>query len=344
MTTKVLLVEDSPIALAILKRLIDSSTEAQVIGTASNGKDALELIPKLEPNLICTDLHMDGMDGLELTKQVMAKHPLPILVVSNSVQEDNPHNIFDLLQAGALDVFPKPVTGLASDYENVKKDLIDKIKVLSGVKVFTKKLPSNSATPNITAPFLGATGTIKAVAIGASTGGPQALEQIFTQLPSSFPVPIICIQHISPGFLQGLVDWFGSNCKLPVKIAESGDSPLPGTIYFAPELKQLELDLQGRFFCSNLPPVDGHCPSVTFAFKSMAKFYGAKLAGVLLTGMGIDGAAGMEEIYKAGGLTIAQDETSCVIFGMPREAIARKAVREILPVQEIGSFLVNRIV
>lgn len=369
--TQVLLVEDSPVALKILEKLLASSPDIEVVGTACNGKEALEIIPKVQPAVICTDFHMKEMDGLELIKQVMAHYPRPILVVSNSVHTEDSHNIFRLLEAGAVDVFPKPTTGIASDYERVKRELITKIKILSGVTVFTKRSPhsppcplSPEGTPNPPTtpshashlnfensctsyaphhPILPLTNRIRVVTIGASTGGPQALRIILTQLPSNFPVPVICTQHISEGFLQGLIDWLGTECKLQVKIAQVGESPLPGTIYFAPERNHLELDAQGRFTYSTSPPVNGHRPSVTVTFKSIANFYSRATAGVLLTGMGRDGAEGMQTIASHGGITIAQDEKSSVVFGMPKEAIALGAAQHILPSQEIAPLLLSKI-
>lgn len=347
--TSVLLVEDSPIALEILTRLISSSPDVKIVGKARNGKEALELIPKVQPAVICTDLHMKEMDGLEFTKQVMANDPRPILVISTSVQKEDTHTIFQLLEAGAVDVFPKPNTGLASDYERVKRELVSKIKILAGVKVFTRRQPQTISSEGASAfeistsrQLMDVTASIRAVTIGASTGGPQALQKILSQLPVNFPVPVICTQHISEGFLQGLVDWLASECKLKAKIAAVGESPLPGTIYFAPEKSHLELDALGKFIHSKLPPVDGHCPSVTVTFKSVVKFYGRATAGVLLTGMGKDGAEGMRAIAQAGGMTIAQDEKSCIVFGMPKEAIALGGVQQILPVEEITPFLLSK--
>jgi two-component system, chemotaxis family, protein-glutamate methylesterase/glutaminase len=181
------------------------------------------------------------------------------------------------------------------------------------------------------------------LAIGASTGGPQALHKILSQLPNNFPVPIVCIQHISIGFLQGLIDWLSAECQLKVKIAEDGELPMPGYIYFAPEKHHLEFNSFGRMIYSNLPAIDGHCPSVSATFRSAAKFYGSNLVGVLLTGMGRDGAAGMQDIFRSGGVTIAQDEQSSVVFGMPKEAIALGAVKQILPVDDIAPLLLRKI-
>lgn len=341
----VLLVEDSPVALEIIDRLLASSPDIKVVGKARNGKEAIDLIPKLQPKVICTDLHMKEMDGLELTKQVMANHARPILVVSTSVQKSDTNTIFELLQAGAVDVFPKPNTGLASDYEQVKRDLVNKIKVLSGVTVFTKRqTPPIAVSPvnNFVFP-VDKTRAIKVITIGASTGGPQALHKIIGQLPANLPVPVICIQHISQGFLQGLVDWLDSECLVKVKIAMAGEIPQPGTVYFAPDNNHLELDVQGKFIYGSSLPVDGHCPSVTVTFKSVAKFYSRAAMSILLTGMGRDGASGMQYISDAGGITIAQDEKTCVVFGMPSEAISLGVVQHVLPIQDIAPLLLKKI-
>lgn len=349
---RVLLVEDSPIALAILQRILNSSPEIEVVGTARTGKEAISLIPKLQPQVICTDLHMPQMNGLEFTRQVMATQPRPILVISNSVQEGDTQTISGLLQSGAVDIFPKPILGTAVDYERIKQALIGKIKVLSGVSVFTQRpqqavaiepacLTSPGANSFPSAPDL--TRVAKVVAIGASTGGPQALHAILTKLPVNFSKPTICIQHISEGFLQGLVDWLGRECRLPVKIAAHGEIPRPATIYFAPERYHLELNAFGRFVYSDLGLVGGHCPSIDVAFKSIAKFYGRATVGILLSGMGRDGAEGLATIARAGGLTIAQDEASCVVFGMPKEAIALGGVQHVLPINAIAPLLLSRL-
>ena len=343
---KVLLVEDSPVAVEILQRILKSSPEIIVVGTARNGQEALDLIPKLEPQVICTDFHMAKMDGLELTRQVMTKYPRPILVISNSVQADDPQNIFKLMQAGAIDIFPKPIGGTNLDYDRIKESLITKIKILAGVKVFTKPLPKitppKSEMVQTTEPqLIKSSSAIKIVAIGASTGGPQALQKVLSPLAKDFPVPIICTQHISEGFLQGLVNWLALECRLKVKIATEGELPFPGTVYFAPDGYHLELNSLGKFIYTNSGMVDGHCPSATVMFKSVVKFYGKATLGILLTGMGKDGAIGMKAISQAGGITIAQDEASSVVFGMPKEAIALGGIQYILPVQEIAPSLLK---
>ncbi len=347
---RLLIVEDSPVALAILQRILREAPDIEVVGTARHGLEALALIPEVKPTMICTDLHMPKMNGLELTREVMIQYPCPILVVSASVQEEDTQNVFKILEAGALDIFPKPRTGLAAEYERSKNELLAKIRVLSGVSVFTQHrrqaAPARPvATPPQASPLVPAI-DIRApriVAIGASTGGPQATMAILEQLPKTFPVPILCVQHISEGFLQGLVDWLDSKVPLKVTIARAGDIPQPGTVYFPPERHHMELDVGGRLSLSRTPPVAGHCPSVTVLFRSVASYYRRSAVGILLTGMGRDGADGLLAMAQAGGMTIAQDEVSCIVFGMPKEAIALGAAQQILPVQNIAPFLLNQI-
>jgi two-component system chemotaxis response regulator CheB len=341
MTIRVLLVEDSQITLVILRRILKSSPEIEVVGEARTGLEALELIPTVQPDVICTDLHMPKMDGLEFTSEVMALYPRPILVISSWVQEEDTPHVFHLLEAGALDIFPKPSSGLTTDDKLLNQELINKIQILSGVKVFKKKRKSTSQVKHLETFSSKSYLKPKIVVIGASTGGPQAINELFAQLPSNFPVPVICVQHISSGFLQGFIDWLATRCRLPIKIAKPGDMPKTGTIYFPPEQQHLELDDQGRFICSNSPPLDGHRPSATVTFKSVAKFYGDATVGILLTGMGRDGAEGMQCIAQSGGLTIAQDEATSVIFGMPKEAIDLGAVKLVLPIGAIAPKLLE---
>ena len=346
---KVLLVEDSPIALTILKRMIDSDPGMQVVGTARTGQDALDLLPKLKPNIICTDLFMPRMDGLELTQQVMATQPTPILVISAAVGAEDKNNVFSLLEAGAVDVFPKPGSGQLEDYEAQKDKLLQKIRVLAGVKVFTKEnkgiqlpakkkeaLPMPPAAsrlpPRLTRP-------VEIVAIGASTGGPQAFQEILSLIPANFPVPILCVQHISQGFLDGFIHWLDDSCAISIQIAKTGEKPQPSVVYFPPDRQHLRLDSQGRFICLEGPLVDSHCPSVTVLFQSVAQRFGSAAVGVLLTGMGRDGATGLLELRNKGGYTIAQDEASSIVFGMPQEAIKLGAAKVVLPLSEVAGHL-----
>ncbi|OHC65363.1 MAG: chemotaxis response regulator protein-glutamate methylesterase [Rhodocyclales bacterium RIFCSPLOWO2_02_FULL_63_24] len=336
---RVLLVDDSPIALHILQRLLSSASDVQVVGTASDGREALDLLPALNPDVICTDLHMRGMDGLEFTRAVMNKYPRPILVVSVSVEPDSP-NVFRLLEAGAVDVYPKPRAILDADQERLSRELVSKIRIVAGVHVFRRSgapprvpqlSPAVSLPPHV---------PLKMVAIGASTGGPQALRSILSALPVAFPAPLVCVQHIGDDFLAGLVAWLAEVSPLAVRLATAGELPHAGVAYFAPPDAHLEFDERGRFAFSDGPPCDGHRPSVTVTLRAAAHRFGGGTVGVLLTGMGRDGAEGMADIAAAGGVTLGQDEASSVVYGMPREALALGAVQHVLPLEQIAPALV----
>jgi two-component system chemotaxis response regulator CheB len=350
-TNRVVLIEDSPVALEILQRLLNSSPDVDVVGTARNGIEGLEVINRTRPDVICTDFHMENMNGLELTQRVMADDPRPILVISNFVQKTDIDNVFSLLQAGAADVFPKPSTDSPTDYERLKNALVTKIKVLSHMKV-TAKRPGQSLTgsfkPTTSGAFSGnqplmtnVSSRVKVIVIGGSTGGLQSIQKILCQMPTNFPLPIICTVHVSTGVLSGLVNWLSSECGLRVKIAEVGESPSPGTVYFAPEKNNLELDSKGKFIYSTCPEADKHCPSITATFNSIARVYGRATAGVLLTGIGRDGAEGLQAIAQAGGITVAQDDKGGAAFGMVKEAIGLNAVQQVLGIEKIAPFLLK---
>jgi len=349
-TNKVVLVEDSPVALEILQRLLNSSPDVDVVGTARNGVEGLEVITKTKPDVICTDFMMENMDGLEMTQRVMAEDPRPILVISNFVQKKDVDNVFRLLQAGAADVFPKPSTDSPTDYEKLKSALVTKIKVLSNMKV-TQKRPGQplSAKPMTSGAFSGnqplmtnVSSRVKVITIGASTGALPAIQKIVCQLPANFPLPIICTVHVSTGVLSGLVNWLVGECPLKVKIAEVGESPAPGTVYFAPEKNDLELDDRGKFIYSDCPETNKHCPSISATFQSIARFYGKATAGVLLTGLGRDGAEGLQAIALVGGITVGQDDKGGT-FGMVKEAIGLNAVQHVLGIEKIAPFLLKTI-
>ncbi len=332
----VLLVDDSPIALHILQRLLSLSPDIEVTGTAANGREALELLPALNPDVICTDLHMPIMDGLEFTRVVMNKYPRPILVVSVSVAADSV-NVFRLLEAGAVDVYSKPRAILDADQDKLARELASRIRILAGVHVFRRA----GATPDSVPPPISPPSNARAriVAIGASTGGPQALRMILAALPARFPLPVVCVQHIGSGFLSPMVAWLAEASPMPVHLAAQGEVPQAGNIYFAPEDAHLELDASGRFDLCHAPPRDGHRPSITVTLSAVARHFGASAVGVLLTGMGRDGTEGLAEIAAAGGFTIAQDEASSVVYGMPREAVALGAARQVLALEQIAPAL-----
>ncbi len=333
----VLLVDDSPIALAILKRILSSASDIEVVGTALNGREALKAISELDPNVICTDLHMPRMDGFELTKKIMARFPRPILVISTAVQEEDTHNVFQLIEAGAVDIFPKPRGGLGlkSDYDFLSRQLVEKIRTISGLQNQKKVSSPEPLDLKREKPWAGKKTSLRIVMAGASAGGPQALKTILTQLPFDFPLPIICVQHISDGFLQGLIGWLTTKCKVRVKIAQAGELPVPRTIYFPTEGRHLEFDSRGRFVISASLPFRGHRPSITVALQSAAKYYGSDIVGIIMTGVGSDGIDGMKAVAKAGGITVVQDKKTSVAFAMPKQVIDLGIAQHILPLDKI---------
>ena len=337
----IFLVDDSPVCMAILKRMLAQTPLVKIVGEATNGEEALKLIPITNPRVICTDLEMPVMDGLQLTKEVMARFPRPILVISNYVHRENQRNIFQLLEAGAIDVFPKPRGGSASEYLVQSQALIEKIQVLSGVVVIPQVSTADEPKRKPLGLLKGSQKRTNArmAVIGASTGGPQALQIILSRLPRNFSLPIVCVQHLTDGFLEGLVGWLNSHCPLKICIAQDHEVPQGGTVYFPQEGKHLELDAKGRFCHTTKPPHHGHRPSIDVTFRSVGERFGQSTIGVLLTGMGQDGVAGLKGIAQNGGRTLAQDEPSCFVFGMPRQAIEQGAVQHVGAPSELAQFL-----
>jgi len=340
-TIKVLLVDDSPIALLLLKRILATVPDIEVVGTAQDGLEGLRLVEQLDPDVVCTDLHMPVINGLELTRAVMARFPRPVLVVSVSVA-DHSMTAFTLLEAGALDIVAKPRQDSETGFRAIAAELVRKIRILSGVKVFRRNGQAHAAAP---APVPSAKAIPGApprlIVVGASTGGPPVLQTLLSRLPADFAVPMVVVQHISEGFLDNMVAWLNAFTPLHVSVAQAEELPAPGRVYFAPERKHLLFDREGRFVLSTDPPVHGHRPSVTRTMQSAVASYGSEVAGVLLTGMGSDGAEGMLEICRAGGMTIAQDERSSVVFGMPKQAIAIGAAKLVLSLDELPGGLVR---
>jgi two-component system chemotaxis response regulator CheB len=343
---KVVLVEDSPIALNILQQLLESSPEVDVVGTARDGVEGLEVINRTNPDVVCTDFLMEKMDGLELIHRVMAECPLPILVISDFVGKKDVDNVFRLLQAGAVDVFPKPEIASPTEYIKARDSLITKIKILGSMKVDGNLQKQRDAVSPTSSSVLGSkphvinvASGVQAIAIGASTGSLQAIHKILSQLPKNLSLPVFCTMHISQGSLVGLVNWLSSECHLRVKIAEVKETPAPRTIYFAPEKHHLELDIEGKFIYSRATVTQKHCPSIIVMFKSLANYYGRTIAAVLLSGLGADGSEGLQAISQAGGITIAQHETGGALFGMIKQAHALGAVQQMLGIDDIAPFL-----
>lgn len=349
---KVFLVEDSPIALRILKQLIAETDDLELIGTAHNGQEAQAHIRDLQPHVLCTDLWMDGVDGAQLVQWTMAHCPCPIVVLSEDGAKPEIAN--QLKELGALAVLGKPDSTSLNVWGQTQ--LISTIKLISGVMVFTKPLrsltlekSSRSQKPQqrlepqrrklVSTPH-----EIDIVAMGVSTGGPKTIPKVLQRLPKTFPVPIVCTQHISAGFLAQHIQWLNRISPLKISIAQEGEQPQPGHVYYAPESFHLGITKNKKFWYDPAPPVEHHRPSVTVMFEAIAQVYGARSLGLQLTGMGRDGAEGLAAIARAGGITAAQNEASSVVFGMPKEAIAIGAAQHILDLENIPQFLWERVV
>lgn len=326
--------DDSPLAIHALKKIFAQSEEITVVGTASNGKEALDLIPKLNPDVICTDFYMPVMNGLELTKEIMEKWSKPILILSAFASKDE-DLIFKVVNAGAIEVFPKSNQTDAEKNKTYSRDLINKIKILAGVVPIKKRKKSQIPKQPVKSVPVERRKGVRILAVGASTGGPNVLEAIFAKLPENFSIPIVCAQHIGNEFLDNFINWLNTLCYLNVRFAPDRESPLPGNIYFPKKGHQLEIDENGKF--RHLPEKKEHtnCPSVDILLSSVAKYYGNSCVGVLLTGIGNDGAKGMAEIVEKGGMTIAQNEATCTVFGMPKEAIAIAKIQHVLSPEQI---------
>lgn len=335
---RILIVEDSPTVRLLLKNVLESDPELKVIGSASNGLTAIKQTKRLKPDLITMDIRMPIMDGFEATRHIMAECPTPIVVVSIDIDDPTLQIAFNAIKVGALDVVEKPSGFLHKDFEQIRQRLISSVKLMSQVKVVRQRFSPRSIIPLRKA---GHSPRRQIVAIGASTGGPAALNTFLKSLPASFPLPIAIVQHMSAGFLKGLINWLQLSCALSIVTASEGQRLQPGTVYFAPDGCHLELHRRQIFTLTYNPPVNYVRPSVNVLFESVAQTYRAATIGILLTGMGEDGAQGLKTIHDHGGLTIVQDQQSSVIYGMPKAAVALGAVDYILPISQIGPRLNN---
>lgn len=330
---KVLVVEDSPVVRELLVRLLESDPEIRVVGAAKNGIEAVTMAANLKPDVITMDIQMPKMDGVEATKVIMEQSPTRIIVVSASFDQQESRPAFEAIKAGALTLVDKPRGFHSNDFESIKNNLIKTIKIMSKVKVVTRWRSSRKIQAP---PKTGGAGT-KLIAIGASTGGPAALSQILKGFPADLPVPIIIVQHMTSGFGPAFASWLNTESPLTVKIPQVGDELLPGTVFVAPDNYHIGINKSGKILLtSQQTSYNHHRPSINYMFETVAKSYGPKALGVLLTGMGEDGALGLREIKSAGGKTVAQDERTSVVFGMPKAAIALGAADRVVPLDKMA--------
>ncbi len=332
---RVVVADDSELARELIIAILSTDKEITVVGEAKNGREAVEKVKELKPDILTIDIEMPVMNGLEAIEHIMGNIALPILVVTT---RGDANTAYAAISKGALDLVVKPDVNLAE-----ARDFIQKIKLLSKIKVITH-ISGKGALKEKTAErpvvFTGMTSD-RVVAIASSTGGPEALSIILSALPETIPCPVVIAQHNSDGFIPGLVEWLNRLAKLHVKVAEEGEALAPGTVYVSPSEKHLEISMSRRVTFVERHPTDIYRPSCDRLLSSVALVYKAKSIGIILTGMGSDGVRGMKQIKEAGGTTIAEDEKSCIVFGMPKVAIDSGCIDTILPLEEISGKVVS---
>jgi two-component system, chemotaxis family, protein-glutamate methylesterase/glutaminase len=333
---KVLLTDDSLLTRAILRDIFRATADICVVGEAENGQEAVAQTGQLRPDLIVMDLMMPIMDGLVAIEEIMAQFPTPILVLSATIDEKEVNHAFAAIKKGALDVMEKPGRGLDGS-NGFAARICEKVRMLARIKVIRRRRASREKEePRLS--FAG--GDRNILAIGASTGGPKAVMSIIRTLTADFPAAVFVVQHIASGFAKGFAQWLGRESAIRVRLAEEGLAFRTGEVLVAPNDSHMVID-GGRIRLLQEMPVNCCRPSIDVLFDSLAAEHGARTVGVLLTGMGRDGAQGMRRIKEQGGVTIVQDEESCAVFGMPKAAISLAAVDKVLPLVRIPEAIVQ---
>ncbi|KKB69870.1 protein-glutamate methylesterase/protein-glutamine glutaminase [Burkholderia pseudomallei] len=349
---KVLCVDDSALIRSLMTEIINSQPDMEVCATAPDPLVARELIKQHNPDVLTLDVEMPRMDGLDFLEKLMRLRPMPVVMVS-SLTERGSEITLRALELGAVDFVTKPRVGIRDGMLDYSEKLADKVRAASRARVRQNPQPhaaaaaaahghAGAAAPLINNPLVS---TEKLIIVGASTGGTEAIREVLMPLPPDAPAVLIA-QHMPPGFTRSFAQRLNGLCRISVKEAEHGERVLPGHAYIAPGHAHLLLARSGANYIAHLsdePPVNRHRPSVDVLFRSAAQHAGKNALGVILTGMGRDGAAGLLEMKKAGAYTFAQDEASCVVFGMPREAIAMGGVDDVAPLSDMSRRIMARL-
>ena len=345
---RVLVVDDSAFMRAALSQMIASEPDMEVVGTAWSGSEALEKIPVLNPDVVTLDVAMPGLDGIGTLQHIMTKFPRPVLMVTSAIEKD-PGIVLQALTAGAFDCIPKCLSDTSLEIEHIRGPLTSKIRSAAQSRRSDTRFRDSGRpfhTPTFQ-PFVPALRNAPAViAMGLSTGGPRALEQILPKFPANFPAPILIVQHMPLGFTAPLALRLNSCCSITVKEASRGETIHPATAYIAPAGLHMRVIscFSGSSSAISLDenPSDAlHIPSIDELMKSVAQVFHNRAIGVIMTGMGADGATGITAIHRQGGFTIGQDEASCAVYGMPRACARLGVLNRVLPLTDIPSCIIN---
>ncbi|MCC2650232.1 MAG: chemotaxis response regulator protein-glutamate methylesterase [Microvirga sp.] len=334
---RVMVVEDSLVVRQLLVHIIASDPRLVVAAAVSSAEEALREIGRVRPDVISMDIRLPGMDGLEATRRIMAEHPTPIVVIASSIEDSSLKISMNALRAGALTVVEKPV-GLSSDgYAAIASTICTQLYIMSQVPVVRQRsfVPWREAAAPRREPEWSAMRP-SIMGIAASTGGPPALAKVLGALPPDFPMPILLVQHMGAPFMEGFASWLNGLVSLEVRLAQDQEIPKPGQVYVAPGDRHLLLSSAGTLKLSAEPPLGNQRPSATMLFQSMAHSLGRRGLGVILTGMGEDGAQGLVELRQAGGYAVAEDESTAVVYGMPAAAARMGGVNVSLPLDLIA--------
>nr|WP_315465659.1 chemotaxis response regulator protein-glutamate methylesterase [uncultured Rhodoferax sp.] len=345
---RVVVVDDSALVRSLLAEIINKQVDMECVGTANDPYLARELIRELDPDVITLDVEMPRMDGLEFLSRLMRLRPMPVVMIS-TLTERGAEVTMRALELGAVDFVAKPRIGLADGIKELASSIVEKVRIASKayIKRSVAKPIGKSAedVPPVTPSLLGRISTEKLLAIGASTGGTEAIKEVLVKMPADSP-GIVITQHMPPGFTASFAARLNSLCQLTVQEASDGARVLPGHAYIAPGGKQFRVDRSGANYVCVVEDgelVNRHRPSVEVLFQSVAKVVGRNAIGIMLTGMGNDGARAMKQMKDAGSYNLVQDEASCIVFGMPREAILAGAADEVLPLKDISEAVLNRL-
>ena len=346
---RVIVVDDSALVRSLLSEIINRQRDMECIGTANDPLVAREMIREMNPDVITLDVEMPRMDGIDFLGRLMRLRPMPVVMIS-TLTERGAEVTMKALELGAVDFVAKPRVGLASGLNELASQIVDKIRVAAVAQVrrapARETAPTGGAAPVVSSTaLLGRLSTEKLICIGASTGGTEAIKEVLMQMPADSPA-IVITQHMPPGFTTSFAARLNGLCQITVKEAVNGERILPGHAYVAPGGRQFRIDRSGSNYVAvveDTEPVNRHKPSVEVLFKSAAHMLGANAVGVMLTGMGGDGAQAMKDMRDAGSYNICQDEASCVVFGMPRMAIQAGAAHAVLPLKQIAAALIERL-